>query len=382
VDLIHSWLYAETQNDAEGPILLRDWIREFGQTDGAIGWSDADDRPELIAQFVTACYVALKSKPAPRFVSGTRTELISSVKAEDLLATPTQHWRSIVRNAELLARFIGDFQQVVAGGVFPFWSAPDPVSGAVYVALRWHLYFDKPGAWGREDLDSLYRAFFWRNALTSRYDQGFLTQLGKDIKELTAILEQRGNFESPNGWANHARAALDAVIKGPLPTKEQLIDLLTDGRPGGALQKALTLPMLAGRHKDLLDPQTPICFVGGEPPELHHIFPKAWCASNKTGKLALLLDKTLAGRNWVESIANQMPLSRKSNNIWKAKVPDQILAEEEALFPTVRNAAESVFIDAEAFELLRNGPNSIEEFWTRRANLIANDLLGRTNVIL
>jgi hypothetical protein len=382
VDLIHSWLYADTQGDLEGPILLRDWIREFGQMDGAIGWSYAEDRPELIAQFVTACYVAQKSKPAPRSVSGTGTASINSVKAADLLATPTQHWRSIVRNSELLARFIGDFQQVVAGGVFPFWCAPYPVSGAVYVALRWHLHFDKPTAWGREDLDSLYRAFFWRNALTSRYDQGFLTQLGTDIKELTAILELRSNFASPNAWANEARVALETLIRGFLPTKEQLVDLLTDGRQAGALQKTLTLPMLAGIHKDLLDPQTLICFAGGEPPELHHIFPRAWCATNKTGRLASLLDKTLAGRNWVESIANQMPLSRKSNNIWKAKVPDQILAEQEARFPAVRNAAESVFIDAGAFEFLRNGSKDIEAFWSRRADLIAIDLLGRTNVTL
>src|SRR5262249_8044768 len=48
VDLIHSWLYADTMTDAEGAIDLRQWIDDLGQKDGATGWSSSDDRPELI----------------------------------------------------------------------------------------------------------------------------------------------------------------------------------------------------------------------------------------------------------------------------------------------------------------------------------------------
>ncbi|MHB8304164.1 MAG: hypothetical protein ACYDC6_15335 [Acidobacteriaceae bacterium] len=59
VDLIHSLLYADTKSDENGTILLRDLINELGQKDGAIGWSSSEDRPELVAQIVTACYVAL-----------------------------------------------------------------------------------------------------------------------------------------------------------------------------------------------------------------------------------------------------------------------------------------------------------------------------------
>jgi len=165
-------------------------------------------------------------------------------------------------------------------------------------------------------------------------------------------------------------------------SKDTIIDLLTDGRQTGALQQALTLAMLAGAHKDLLDPQVNIGFPTGEPPELHHIFPKAWCASNKTGSLATLFDKKAAGRDWVDSIANMMPLSRKSNNIWKAKIPDQILAEQQADFATIKAAAKGVYIDEQAFELLTEGSNRIEDFWKRRADLIATDLLGRTTVTL
>jgi len=382
VDLIHSWLFSDTRSDPEGPILLREWIQEFGQTDGATGWSSTEKRPELMAQFVTACYVAATEKPVPRKVAGASAASISSVKSGDLLATPTSHWRSIVTNQDVLAKFLGDFQRVVAGGSFPFSFAPYPVSGAIYVGLRWHLHFDNPTGWGRDDLDSLYKAFFWRNALTSRYDQGFLTQLGTDIRELKAILERRADAKSANEWAKDASESLDKLLISKVPTKDQLIEWLTDGRQTGALQKALTLPMLAGAHKDLLDPQVNIGFPNGEAPELHHIFPKAWCASNRTGSLASLLDKKLAGRDWVDSIANMMPLSRKSNNTWKAKIPNQILAEQQAHFSTIKTAAKGVYIDEAAFQLLTEDSRQIKNFWARRAELIANDLIGRTTVTL
>lgn len=383
VDLIHSWLYADTRKDPEGPIILRDWIQDLGQKDGAIGWSSLEDRPELIAQFVTACYVALTSKPDPRSISGSGRGSITSVKAADLLATPTKHWRSVVANSDLFARFMGDLQQVVAGGPFPFKNSPYPVSGAIYVALRWHLHFDQPAAWGRDDLDSLFKAFFWRNALTGRYDQGFLTQLGTDIKELSAILDKREAFDSPNEWAIFAQKSLEGMFTGLLmPTHSQVVDFLTDGKQTGALQKTLTLILLAGSHKDLLDPQLNISFPGGEPPELHHIFPRAWCASNYSGQLANILNKEQAGRNWVESTANLIPLSRKSNNTWKAKLPSQILVEEQAHFSIVKAAAKEVFIDEVAFEYLLEGSSKIREFWERRAGAIASDILGRASVTL
>ena len=382
VDLIHSRLYADTRNDLEGPILLREWITDFGQKDGAIGWSSVEDRPELVAQIVTACYVASDSKPSPGRVVGANVESITSVKAGDLLATPTLHWRSIIKNDDLLANFLGDFQRIVASGFFPYTEAPYPVSAAIYVALRWHLHFDQPSNWGREDLNSLYRAFFWRNSLTSRYDQGFLTQLSKDIEHLKGILFRRQSFRSANEWAASAQRELQEFMGGVLPNKEQLVDLISEGRQTGALQKALTLPMIAGVHQDLLDPQMKIGFPGGEPVELHHIYPKAWCNSSKAGELAAILDKEIAGKNWMDSTANLMPLSRKSNNIWKSKMPGQILQEKKAQYGIVKQAAEQVFIDEKAFGYLVEGARRVKEFWTRRADLIAADLMDRALVTL
>jgi hypothetical protein len=382
VDLIHSWLVADTLNDPEGPLLLRDWIKDLGQRDGAIGWAVPEDRPELIAQFVTACYVALDTKPEPRKVTGNVVSAITSVKAADLLATPTLHWRSIVANSDLFARSLGDFQNLVAGGSFPYNACPYPVSAAIYVALRWHHHFDQERKWGREDLDSLFKAFFWRNALTNRYDQGFLTQLGSDLKELKGLLEKRDRNESANEWAKAAQEQLNRFMGGLLSTEEQLIDAITDGPQTGALQRALTLPMIGGARSDLLDPQVKLGYPSGERFELHHIYPTAWCNSNKTGELAKLLSKEQAGRDWVNSTANKMPLSRKSNNLWKAKIPGQVLQERSAEYNLVRQAAGPLFIDEVAFGELCRGPQGMEKFWTRRAGLIARDLMQRMMISL
>jgi hypothetical protein len=382
VDLIHSWLVADTRNDPEGPLLLRDWIKDLGQRDGAIGWAVPEDRPELVAQFVTACYVALDTRPDPRKVTGNLVSTIASVKAADLLATPTLHWRSIVANGDLLAKYLGDFQNVVAGGSFPYNACPYPVSAAIYVALRWHHHFDQETRWGREDLDSVFKAFFWRNALTGRYDQGFLTQLGSDLKELKVLLEKRSAHRSANEWAIVAQAHLSQFMGVTVPTEEMLIEAITDGPQTGALQRALTLPMIGGIRSDLLDPQVKLFYPGGEPFELHHIYPTAWCNSNKTGELAKLLDRERAGRDWVNSTANKMPLSRKSNNLWKAKIPGQILQERRAEYSLIRQAAERLFIDEAAFGELIQGPKGMEKFWTRRARLIARDLMQRMMITL
>ena len=80
------------------------------------------------------------------------------------------------------------------------------MTASIYVGLRWHYRFDVDVThpWEIADLDALFRAFFWRNALSSRYDQGFLTQLGADITELKEILNIRSSFGNFNEWATMA----------------------------------------------------------------------------------------------------------------------------------------------------------------------------------
>lgn len=383
VDLIHSWLYADTYNDADGAIQLRDWIDEFGQLDGAIGWAASNERPELIVQMVTACYVAIEKKVPPRKIGGTSPKPISSVKAEDLLTTPPQHWKTMMNMSDLLAKYLGDFQRVVANGLFPWTECPYPVTSAIYVALRVHAHLDTntKHLWGQDELNSLFRAFFWRNALVNRYDQGFLTQLGTDIKTLKSILESRKDLNSASEWARTADKELTNLIDRKLPSREELVDLLTDGRPGGASQKALLLPMYAQADGDLLDDDLQLAFpVSSDLIQFHYIYPKSWCKNNATGKLAKILDLKKSERNWVDSISNLMPLSRASNNKWKSRLPGQILIDKGVTYKSAENILATSYIDKTAFSLLIKGSGGIPDFWTQRAETIADDLLGRAKV--
>lgn len=382
VDLIHSWLYSDTASDPE-PMLLRDWIAELNEVTGAVGWADVQNRPELVAQIVTACYVASANKAEPRAVGGrSPTAPITSIKAGDLLATPAEHWRSTRENKEILARFIGDFQNVVADGGFPWRRCPYPASACIYIALRWHLHFDQPKGWGQDELNSLYRAFFWRNALTGRYDQGFLTQVGKDIKMFLAVLSRRTDFNSAAEWANYAQQVIVTNTDPGFPSFEELVNLLTNGRPGGALQKALHLLLFTKPKRDLLNPDFYLEFPDGQPSELHHIFPKAWCNNNIHGELREVLDPQIAGNDYVNSTSNLMLLSRESNNKWKARLPGQALREASLDYQSARGLWNSLFVDETLYEHLQKGAADIREFLDGRAKLIARELIDLSTVRL
>ena len=385
VDLIHSWLYAETARDAAGPIRLREWIDDFGQKDGAIGWSDSNDRPELPVQLSTACHVALEEKAEPRRVGRGLVTQISSVKAGDLLATPTAHWKLMMANDALLAEYLKDFQRIVASGLFPWKWCPYPVTSTIYVAIRAHAYFDAPAthSWSVDDLNALFRAFFWRNALTNRYDQGFLTQLGVDIKELKRILQTRISFQTAGLWAGSADSVLQNLIGRPLPSRDDLLQYLTEGRPTGAMQKALYLPMMASADRDILNDTISLRYPEADISiQLHHIYPRDWCRNNRVGALANILDPRQAGCDWVESVSNLMPLSRQSNNIWKAKIPGQILNERHILYQPLADIFKRAYIDRECFDYLLRGAEGMKLFWERRAGIMADDFLARMNMTI
>jgi hypothetical protein len=261
VDLIHSWLYADTAKSSQQPILLRDWMNDLGDTEGAVGWSSSKDRPELVAQIVTACYIASDLKPPPRRVGRGSTASVTTIKSGDLLAVPTEHWKLITANTQLIAEFLHDFQHVVAGGAFPYTQCPYPAVAAIYVALRWHSHSDhaslrnKP--WGLTELNAIFKAFFWRNALSNRYDQGFLSKLGTDLRELRRLLDQRTQHDKIASWAAAVEKELIKYIHDTpqvvVPSKDSLIEELTNGRPVGASLRTYTLPMLGGVKSDLVD---------------------------------------------------------------------------------------------------------------------------------
>lgn len=384
IDLIHSWLYSETQQDIDGPFLLREWIDNLGEYNGAVGWASSEGRPELIAQMCTACYIVLDQKSQPRPVSGSNTRKIQTIKAGDLLATPKTHWKNIIAETEQLARFLGEFQTCVADGGFPQSLCPYPITAGLYVALRWKLYAEPREAegWGVPELDALFKAFFWRNALTNRYDQGFLTQVGTDIRRLLEILESRPKFASAAAWAGMASSALQEIINYSLPCCEDLEEALTDGRPGGAFQRALMLPMYSGVRQDFVNPDIDLSYPHAETRQLHHIFPKQWCRGNAYEEMKDVLDKNRAGRDYIDSIANLIPMDRTSNKQWKEYAPRRFFEEKGLSFAPLRDRLEPLFIDKTGFDLLMQGARGLPQFWQHRARLMAEDVLRRTEVTI
>ena len=382
VDLLHSWLYNDTVS-AESPVMLRDWIDELGQMSGAVGWADKTERPELVAQAVTACYIAIDSeKPAPRRVGRRNVTAIKSVKAGDLLATPPEFWKDVIAQPERLASYFGEFQRVVSQGSFGLKDCPYPVSSVLFIALRWYMDSDPRFRqhWGSTELDSVYRSFFWINSLTGRYDQGFLTQSASDLKFLKELLYSRAEHGSFGAWASVAQSRLDAYMERQLPSFDYLVDRLTDKRPTGALGKAMALPIISGAQRDLLDPSVLLEYPSESGVELHHIYPRDWCKNNASGDLAQILNVRISGKNYCESLANMIPLSRDSNQWWRSRVPGHALEEKSVTYDTSRSILERAFITEQAFSYLVASQPSPKEFWTARAETIAAHLLSLSRI--
>lgn len=378
VDLIHSWLYTDTSGGAAEPLSLRDWIDELGQQPGAIGWASRDDRPELIAQMVTACYLGLgEERPAPRQVGRKLSSQISSVKAGDLLATPTAHWVSVVNNTERFASYLNDFQMAVAGSKFPYSRAPYPASAAIYMSIRWHMYADTSfsDSWTLSEVDSIYRAFYWRNALSGRYDQGFLSQIGTDIKAILGQLAQRRSYGTAEQWAEASEQWLSTYMEAPLPNRQQVVDWLTDVRPAGARLKALTLPIYAGARRDILDPDIDLTYPSDESLELQPLCHKNLLRISGVDKSDREIDK-----NYTASISNLIPMSRKSSSALRTRGISSAIGDFDAWIAGNKANLDSMFIDSLDLELIVKSRPNLSEFCEARASRIADHLLSQCQV--
>ncbi len=374
VDLIHSWLYADTAGMLGGPLNLRKWIRSMEEEDGAVGWADLNRRPELMAQFVTAAYCTLDKKPPPRQQGGA-IRTISSIKSGDLLATPSQHWINIISRQNEFTLYLGDMQKAIIDNPFPWHDAPYPAASTIYFAIRWKYETELKSScvWDKDDLNSAFRAFYWRNALASRYDQGVLTKVESDTRFLQEILEKRAS-EQKTEWLLKLEERINAHFKANQPQRSEIELQLKRGRLSGAAQKALLLPMVARIRKDLLNPKQEIGFPDSEPVEIHHFFPSAWCSNNKHLNLNSNDDD---GTELMipQSIVNLFPLSRTSNNDWKACHPAQIFSERNITFDDVSSILIPAGIDSEAFDMAAGDRPNPMAFWERRSRLYAEQLI-------
>ncbi|WP_229800399.1 hypothetical protein, partial [Vogesella alkaliphila] len=222
------------------------------------------------------------------------------------------------------------------------------------------------------DLNKFYSAFFWRNALSSRYDQGFLTKLSDDLKRIHEVLVNLNKYSGSTIWSEKAHSALDEIFSNthPVRSAEQIKATLLEDDIRGAQKQAINLYLHSQTKFDLVTGNKLDRFSEDREKkvDMHHIFPKAWCKDNSSSFPGL--DK------YTNSIANLVPLSAKSNGEhWKSKSPKTAIENLGITWDACADYFELAIINEDLFKKLNEPSPDPIDFFQRRAELIANQLM-------
>lgn len=358
-DIIHNLLYSATA----GAFELR---RLFASCQGSMpsfGLLCDSARQEFFCQTVTGCYI---SGPKPTARQGK--DLVASLKGGDLMETPTTFYETFRDNLPKIDTYCSTLFSEVLDGDFRVKEIPYPVSVILYISLHWysemHLTTDR---YTTDQLNRVFRAFFWRNALTGRYDQGFLTRFTSDQIALKAVLMKERKTPS---WVASCNKAVEELFGEQYSalSKARIKQLLLDGEIRGALRQAFSLFLYSRAKTDWLE-GTPLNRFSDEKGcsvQLHHIFPQGWCKDNKGTKNIIKDNESI-----VDGFANLVPLTAKSNNIWRTKSPSTAISEFALDFSTDQRFADAL-VDSDAFTFLKS--DDPDGFWNRRASLMAEEL--------
>ncbi|WP_373491054.1 DUF262 domain-containing protein [Parasphingorhabdus sp.] len=376
VDLIHASIYAETAEELN-PVLLREEIDYLSELDGLQGWSTSTRRPEFIAQNVAGIQIALSKKHSPRAVNGRAEQKISSIKSSDLLAISSASWKDFFAEKNFVAQCFLDFQIAVAGGRFSLADCPYPGIFNVYIALRWYLKFDSDEStnWTKGHLDRLFRAFFWRNTFSKRYDQGFLTRVSSDITSFKAFLQTTSANPNDQKWSADAEKFLRDLpqMGSKVAIDEAIEEAIKDGNVRGALQSGGVLLLHTRADKDLVEPSQDISHITSSH-DLHHILPRAWCHDNVTAVNKAYLRTSKDHENWVDSPANLIPMASKSNKKWNTMAPQTAFETLDLQSAEHLKILGQYFVDNECVNLLQRGPDQVGAFLERRALLLIDEI--------
>ena len=373
-DLIHNLLYADTT----GKFNLRELFTKYKQDYNSLSLLLDEDRPDFFNQIVTGCYIGLPEKFRLRRKPTDKKKYISSIKGGELVETPTPFYEEFNDEILRIDTFASQIYTDVFGSEFKLKELPYPVSIILYLSLRWknEKVLKDREKFDTQKLNSLFRAFFWRNAISGRYDQGFLTLFSTDLNKLSEILI---TYQKDPNWANVFDQKLTEYFGKDYEkdSLEDLIDNIKNGELRGAFRQALAMHLYTKvRHDivsgDLLDRSSN---DRSKKVELHHIYPNQHCIDIK-GDFQILQDCPMI----VQSIANLVPLSADSNKKWKTRSPGTAILDFELTTDDHKQYFREAFIPDEAYEILAGGNSDPEKFWNIRAKAIATEICELQNV--
>lgn len=362
-DLIHNTFFGKTG----GKFSLREKFEELTKTTTKLKLLLSSSRPEFLCQLVTGIYLSTDN-PTKR--DGKTGENVTSIKGKDLLETPLTIYEEFLDVLPLIDNWSKDLFEDVLGSEIRLEDIPYPASIILYFALRWRqtkvVSSDK--RYSVEHLNRVFKAFFWRNVLSNRYEQGFLTKFSTDLSSLATILQDEAK-QPTSSWALAIAPKLDQIFGTayPRPTVERLEEIVRSDEQRGALWQALELFLHSRVRHDLVNGKelTKHPNVEGEGIDLHHIYPKQWLrdnAANETQK-----KEYEAALN---SLVNLIPLSAKSNKEWGTQAPAAFLFKRGIEWDHAKAVAESAMIDEEMFDMLKDDNAEPSKFWGIRAKLI------------
>jgi len=368
-DLIHNLVFGDTK----GVFNLREKFKECADSSEKIQLLADESRPEFFCQLVTGCYLST-SVPVGRTPKPGKISKVGSVKGGDLIETPTEFYLKFFDEIAHINSSANAFFNDILRADFRLKEIPYPVSAILYFSLRWKMEKNTPDqekCFSIDELNSFYRAFFWRNVLTNRYDQGFLTLFSTDLHFITNTLRDLISMRGTDAWFTQANEKLTEYFGSQYPVRSstQLGEILKDGEIRGAIRQAVILYLYSQTKYDLLTGETLNRFTQDRKlsVDLHHIFPKQWCKNN-SGEYAILREQPTIS----DSLANLVPLTASSNNDWKTKSPATAL--KSCSWDVDKLRFEMALIDRELFEVLKSAPPNPKVFWDKRAQLIATRL--------
>ena len=362
-DLLHNLLF----KDSAGTFNLRETFRACSELPKA-GMLCDEARQDFFCQIVTGSYCGIVG-------TGRDGKVVNSIKGPDLINTPLAFYQKIGASLEDLDIFSNDFLAETVGVDAELSELPYPASIVLYFALRWKMSVGL-APYSNDEVNRTFKAFYWRNVLANRYDQGFLTQFSSDLKDLDRIISEAHPEFGKTSWISKINSSLDTIfgVDNPAKTVNDIRDNLLSEETRGALRQLYLLKIKSVTKQDIVDGEkldwstvTP-----SEKVQLHHIFPRDWCTNN-SGSNPIIEE---CGAN---CLANLTPLRANTNNKWKANSPSTAISNLNLSFQNNGVAFEGAFIDATAFSYLQ--ANNIAEFWKRRADLLANKIQTMQNVI-